>query len=237
MFERTAAVPGLHSVDLDFEHGIETLLAELKNRGATRFGLIESDAATDPNPYQPTQRRRAYEKLAGPGSLDAIVVAEESMRGGADGFQRLWNTSPGLDAVLVFNDLMAMGAVHGAHTLGVSIPADVRVVGIDGLSSAASRPLRCPPSPSTGSRWRGPRPTSWTRCSTPPTPESSTSRSSARSPHSRCGASPRDGTVGRAGRLRTGGSYRPTFGRPQSAGRPRLTSARTESTRPGPGHR
>ena len=134
MFERTAAVPGLHSVDLDFEQGIESLLTELRNRGASRFGLIESDAAADPNPYQPTQRRRAYEKLAGPDSLDSIVVAEESMRGGADGFQRLWNASPGLDAVLVFNDLMAMGAVHGAHTLGVSIPADVRIAGIDGLS-------------------------------------------------------------------------------------------------------
>ncbi|MFJ8955113.1 LacI family DNA-binding transcriptional regulator [Streptomyces sp. NPDC102381] len=134
MFERTAAVPGLHSVDLEFEHGIEALLAELRSRGASRFGLIESDTATEPGPYQPTERRRAYEKLAGPGSLDSIVLAEESMRGGAEGFQRLWNDSPGLDAVLVFNDLMAMGAVHGAHNLGVSIPDDVRIVGIDGLS-------------------------------------------------------------------------------------------------------
>lgn len=134
MFERTAAVTGLHSVDLDFERGIDSLLAELRNRGASRFGLIESDTATDPSPYQPTQRRRAYEKLAGPDSLDSIVMAEESMRGGADGFRRLWSASPGLDAVLVFNDLMAMGAVHGAHTLGVSVPADVRIVGIDGLS-------------------------------------------------------------------------------------------------------
>ncbi|WP_328947457.1 LacI family transcriptional regulator [Streptomyces sp. NBC_00184] len=134
MFERTAAVPGLHSVDLDFEQGLEELLTELRNRGASRFGLIESDAATGPSPYEPTQRRRAYEKLAGPEPLPSIVVAEESMRGGADGFKRLWNSSPGLDAVLVFNDLMAMGAVHSAHTLGVSIPADVRIVGIDGLS-------------------------------------------------------------------------------------------------------
>ncbi|MEV7144768.1 LacI family DNA-binding transcriptional regulator [Streptomyces tauricus] len=134
MFERTAAVPGLHSVDLDFEHGIEELMEGLKNRGASRFGLIESDGAIAPGPYQPSERRRAYEKLGGPGSFDSIVVAEESMRGGAEGFRQLWNASPDLDAVLVFNDLMAVGAVHGAHTLGVSIPADVRVAGIDGLS-------------------------------------------------------------------------------------------------------
>ncbi|MFE7077338.1 LacI family DNA-binding transcriptional regulator [Streptomyces sp. NPDC057620] len=134
MFERTAAVPGLHSVDLDFEQGIEELLEELRGRGAARFGLIESDGATAPGPYQPSERRRAYEKLAGPGSCDTVVMAEESMRGGAEGFRQLWSASPDLDAVLVFNDLMAVGAVHGAHTLGVSVPADVRIAGIDGLS-------------------------------------------------------------------------------------------------------
>lgn len=134
LFERTAATPGLHSVNLDFERGIEALLAGLRQRGASRFGLIESGGPALSAPYRPTQRRRAYERLAGPESSASVVVAEESIRGGAEGFGRLWKTTPGLDAVLVFNDLMAMGAMHGAHGLGVRVPGDVRIAGIDGLT-------------------------------------------------------------------------------------------------------
>jgi LacI family transcriptional regulator len=41
---------------------------------------------------------------------------------------------PDTDAVLMFNDLMALGAVQSAHALGIDVPGRVRIVGVDGLS-------------------------------------------------------------------------------------------------------
>lgn len=163
MFERTAAVPGLHSVDLDFEQGLEELLTELRNRGASRFGLIESDAATGPSPYEPTQRRRAYEKLAGPEPLPSIVVAEESMRGGADGFKRLWNSSPGSTQCSCSTTSWQWEPSTAPTRLAFpSPPTYASWASTDSRSAASPRP-HCPRCPSTDSPWQRQQRTSSTR--------------------------------------------------------------------------
>jgi LacI family transcriptional regulator len=46
----------------------------------------------------------------------------------------------GATAVLAYNDLMAIGLIEGLHRLGVSVPGDISVVGIDDI--AASRLIR-----------------------------------------------------------------------------------------------
>ncbi|WP_116949959.1 LacI family DNA-binding transcriptional regulator [Jiangella endophytica] len=138
--ERAATVPGLHAVVLDFDAAIEALLGELRDRGARRFGLIESGGPPGEEgagAYRPTRRRRAYERFADSDSAGRVVVADESIRGGADGLARLRAAHPGVDTVLVFNDLMAMGAMQQAQLDGVAVPGDLRVVGVDGLSLGA----------------------------------------------------------------------------------------------------
>ncbi|TDD71047.1 LacI family transcriptional regulator [Jiangella aurantiaca] len=136
--ERPATVSGMHAVIVDFDAAIEALLDELRSRGARRFGLIESSMPPeDGRRYRPTRRRRSYERFAGPDSADAVVVAEESIRGGADGLVRLRAKHPDVDTVVVFNDLMAMGAMQQAQLDGVAVPGDLRVVGVDGLSLGA----------------------------------------------------------------------------------------------------
>ncbi|MEV4015144.1 substrate-binding domain-containing protein [Nonomuraea angiospora] len=63
-----------------------------------------------------------------------MVAGEESIRGGSLAFVELMRAHPYVEAVLVFNDLMAIGAVHAAHTLDIKVPGQVRILGIDGLS-------------------------------------------------------------------------------------------------------
>ncbi len=46
----------------------------------------------------------------------------------------------GASAVLAYNDLMAIGLLDGLHTLGLRVPADLSVVGIDDIT--VSRLLR-----------------------------------------------------------------------------------------------
>lgn len=128
-------LPGLHSVSIDFGTGVETLLEGLRQRGSKRFGLLETNLVT--RDYRHSDRRRAYERHAGPDSREAIVVCDMDLRSidaGAVGFRQLMREHPETDTVVAFTDLMAMGALSAAHADGLAVPGDVRIVGTDGLS-------------------------------------------------------------------------------------------------------
>lgn len=128
-------LPGLHSVSIDFGTGVETLLEGLRQRGSKRFGLLETNLVT--RDYRHSDRRRAYERHAGPDSREAIVVCDMDLRSidaGAVGFRQLMREHPETDTVVAFTDLMAMGALSAAHADGLVVPGDVRIVGTDGLS-------------------------------------------------------------------------------------------------------
>ncbi|MEV1170165.1 LacI family DNA-binding transcriptional regulator [Nonomuraea sp. NPDC049784] len=135
VLEPPARMERTHSVELDLRSGIEEAIQALRAKGARSLGMIDSGYSLRSSPiYVPSQRRRDFEELTGPGRPKAVVVGEESITGGSRAFIELMRAHPHLDAVLVFNDLMAIGAVHGAHALGVKVPDQVRILGIDGLS-------------------------------------------------------------------------------------------------------
>ena len=48
-----------------------------------------------------------------------------------------WATRPALTAIFVLNDLMALGALEGARSLGRRVPDDLSVVGFDDIPFAA----------------------------------------------------------------------------------------------------
>lgn len=127
-----SAIPGVHAVDTDLGSGIVDAIAALRERGARRFGMVDA-APRSGGPYVPSPRRAWFEQAAGD-DLTGVVAGEESISGGGEAFAALLREHPGTDAVLMFNDLMALGAVQTARALGVDVPGDVRVLGIDGLA-------------------------------------------------------------------------------------------------------
>lgn len=125
--------PGAHSVDIDFTHGFSSLIRELSERGAHRFGMLESHAIGVP--YQPSGRRIAYESTVDDESRRAVVICDalpQSIDAGELGFHQLMDQFPETDTVIAFSDLMAMGALRAAHRRGLDIPGAVRIIGIDG---------------------------------------------------------------------------------------------------------
>ncbi|MGK3958806.1 LacI family DNA-binding transcriptional regulator [Arthrobacter sp. R4] len=130
--EERASTPGVHSVEIDFRAGIRGLVAALRAKGARRFAMIDSSRPTSHGVVVGSPRRHFFEEAVG--SPCPVVAEPETIAGGVDGLRRLLAQDPQIDTVLAFNDLMAMGAVQGAHMLGVDVPGTVRIVGIDGLS-------------------------------------------------------------------------------------------------------
>lgn len=134
MLERPATRPGVHSVEMDMRLGMQILLTELRARGGRRIGMIDSAySARTEGRYVPSPRRTYFEEFA-PDCAQYVVVGTESIVGGAEALHTMVSEHPEVDSVIVFNDLMALGAIQAAHTLHLEVPERLRIVGIDGLS-------------------------------------------------------------------------------------------------------
>jgi LacI family transcriptional regulator len=132
--EGRGTLPGVHSVEVDIRSGVAEAVRALRERGARRFGMVDSVYSTRRgSAYEPTPRRAWFEEEVGD-QLTGVVPGEETITGGGRAFNDLMTRHPETDAVLMFNDLMALGAVQSAHVLGLDVPGDVRIVGIDGLA-------------------------------------------------------------------------------------------------------
>lgn len=64
------------------------------------------------------------------------TLAEQSMAAAGVAMDKLWEQSNGkITAVVVYNDLMAMGVVRSLQKRGLQVPEDVSVTGFDDVSS------------------------------------------------------------------------------------------------------
>ena len=66
-----------------------------------------------------------------------ITVAPWSAAGGADAFARVLDQDATIDALFCASDQIALGALHVAHARGIAMPAQLAVVGFDGLPETA----------------------------------------------------------------------------------------------------
>jgi LacI family transcriptional regulator len=112
-------------------------VAHLINLGHERIGTV-----TGPRARRVVQSRvrgmRSALREAGR-SLPAKRVAESDWThaGGYQGTLRLLDADPGVTAVFVHNDVMAIGALKALHERGRRVPADCSLVSCDDLSFAA----------------------------------------------------------------------------------------------------
>ncbi|WP_022901996.1 LacI family DNA-binding transcriptional regulator [Humibacter albus] len=120
------------TVELDFAGGMRDAVAHLAATGRRRIAMI------DPMQKPSTRFRMLGAALSGVGLAPARrVTAEATHEGGfaaAGSLARERATSPSpIDAVVCFNDLLAVGALGGFAHAGIRVPQDVAVIGIDGL--------------------------------------------------------------------------------------------------------
>jgi LacI family transcriptional regulator len=117
-------IPG---VRVDIEAGARLAMRHLLGLGHLRIAYVGNLAGAS------EARHSAYrEALAEAGiGYDAALTygVEPTARSGAEVAAQISAT-----AVFAFNDLVAMGIVHGLAAAGVRVPEDVSVVGFDGIA-------------------------------------------------------------------------------------------------------
>ncbi|WP_202565804.1 LacI family DNA-binding transcriptional regulator [Agreia sp. COWG] len=115
---------------LDVASGMTAALDHLVATGRRRIAFVDSDAGSP-------ERRDIYDSYLEERGLDwggrPHISADETVDGGMSAAERLMREAPDCDAVLVYNDVMAIGVLKTMRRLGYPVPQQVAVIGMDGL--------------------------------------------------------------------------------------------------------
>ncbi|WP_246040208.1 LacI family DNA-binding transcriptional regulator [Ectobacillus funiculus] len=97
--------------------------------------------AGDTNTSTSRDRERGFrEALCHEGIEPKVEVGNYTYEGGYQAALQLLKSDPQLDAIFCANDIMALGAVDAVKSLGLTIPKDVSIMGVDDIVMASLPP-------------------------------------------------------------------------------------------------
>lgn len=116
--------------------GVEGL-GHLLELGHKRIGFImgPKDISTSYDRY--VACRQELEKVQIPLTGDLVVWGSYSHDGGYSGIVRLMNSQNPPTAIFCANDIIAIGALDACHKLGLEVPRDVSIIGVDDIPMAS----------------------------------------------------------------------------------------------------
>ena len=141
------------NVRADSRTGVRLAIDHLYALGRRRIGMVNGPLDTVPGAARGAAYREALEAVGLRYDEALVRFADFQVSAGHDAAQELVARTE-VDAIFGANDLIAIGAMHALREAGLSVPEDVRVVGMDDttLAQTSFPPLT---SVSLGSRERG----------------------------------------------------------------------------------
>lgn len=136
-------LPGVPSLSIDDVAVARLATEHLVGLGHTRIGHVGGGPEFDSDFHLPVQRFHGYERaLAAAGlALNQQLVADGdfTIEGGYHAAKQLLGAPAARRPTAVFaaSDEMAIGAILAARDLGLSVPGDVSVIGIDDYTHSA----------------------------------------------------------------------------------------------------
>jgi len=124
------------TADVDDRAGILLALDHLIGLGHTRIGLVSARLPGD-NPHRHDAFVEFTAERLGPIPSGYIQHVANTMAGGEAALDVLLGLAEPPTAVLATTDLVAVGILHAAHSLGRTIPDELSVVGFDDIPIAA----------------------------------------------------------------------------------------------------
>lgn len=129
--------PNTSVVAVDNKLGGKLAAAHLVERGCQRIGIITGPEAWWEAREREAGWREALEEAGQTHENDLKEQGDWTAASGHKALQRLLEREPGLDAVFVANDSMALGAIQAAADCGRSVPQDLAIVGFDDIPESA----------------------------------------------------------------------------------------------------
>lgn len=133
---RETKIPRVTSIAMDETAAAQMVVGHLVDRGKRRIGILMNEMFPEivHGRYLALQRAiEARTDVARP----PVEADHPKIDHGRRAATILLRNHPDLDAVIGFNDTMAMGAILACNDLGLRVPQDVAVVGYDGIPFGA----------------------------------------------------------------------------------------------------
>ena len=128
-------VPGWSSVRIDDEATACLAMRHLLALGHRRIGYIGGSLEDQLDFAAPLDRLLGYRRSMAEAGLDVQpqweAVGDFTVRGGLAAMRLLLGSAPRPTAVLAASDEMAVGAVHAVREMGLRVPDDMSIIGID----------------------------------------------------------------------------------------------------------
>jgi LacI family transcriptional regulator len=141
LFNRRVAQPGVYCIVVDFENAMYRATQHLLGLNHTRIGHLAS-----PSMGEIAQaRQRGIEAALTEAGLALrpewcpVVPPGTEVGGGFQAMRALLDL-PGDErptAVIAFNDIIAVGALHAVRGHGLRVPQDISIIGVDDIAIAA----------------------------------------------------------------------------------------------------
>ncbi len=134
-------VPTADSVAIDSRAAAQAAVAHLIGLGRRRIAAVGAPGRRS-GPLEPARRNEGYERaliengLPFDPELVAHPVGDHTPEAVATAVGALLGRAPDIDAVFAFNDRAALGVIRTLTSLGVRVPEDIAVVGIDDIEAA-----------------------------------------------------------------------------------------------------
>lgn len=134
-------IPGVPTLALDDVEVARLATSHLASLGHVRIAHIGGGREFDIDFHLPSNRRRGYEEALQQAGLTVdpslVRAADFTMQGGYRAAKQLLGSPSGRPtAIFAASDDMAIGAILAARDLGLNVPADVSVVGVDDAQHA-----------------------------------------------------------------------------------------------------
>jgi len=133
-------IEGVRTLALDDVRAARLATEHLVGLGHERLAHIGGDEASDLDFHLPTRRRQGFDEALAAHGLDpgVVVGADFTVEGGYRAAKQLLGSPAGARPTAIFaaSDEMAIGAILAARDLGLVVPQDVSIVGVDGHDMA-----------------------------------------------------------------------------------------------------
>ena len=117
------------AIRVEGETGVHAAVAHLVAGGRRHIAMVDHERP------EPSRRQGWFRAaMSAHGLTGRVVRARQSFDGGREALDALLTDGAPLDGLLTYNDVIAIGALRGARALGRSVPADLAVIGFDGLA-------------------------------------------------------------------------------------------------------
>lgn len=133
--ELAQPLPGVVSIAVDDEAGILQAVAHFGQQGRRQIAFMAGPAHS----YSGQRRRQGFEAACAAQGVDSFWVlnCDPTGEGGYEAAMRLLVAQPTVDAILAYNDLVAVGVMQACGENGRSIPQDIAIIGIGDIPLAS----------------------------------------------------------------------------------------------------